>query len=187
MHKVKDMKKILLTILILTFFIHESFSCDCKDRMDLNIARITEYNNSEIIFLGEVISISDDQLSYRVSVIEVYKGDLKTNQIIEGKNHQFCAPFINYTGQWLLYGNIENGKLKVNICGLTRSLEFPEQNRYFRAPPPPPPPLYPEDSMKYKTILSESEKAEKEYQIIARKEINKEIELLRTKSAHKGS
>jgi hypothetical protein len=181
--KLKEMKIFLIT-LILTLFIHESFSCDCKDRKDLDSARIIEFNNSELVILGEVISISDDQLNYKVRVVEIFKGDLKTSQIIEAENHQYCVPFVYFTGKWLLYGSIQNGKFKVNICGLSRSLDFPEKNRYFRAPPPPPPPLYPRDSLKYKAILKESEGAEKEYKIRARKELNKEIELLRTKPAH---
>ena len=174
-------RTLIISILIFSFL--DLVSCDCRTKKELEVARQTEFDFSDIVILGEVYFVSSDHMEFKIKVIEVFKGEFVIGQIIEGENHQYCEPNASSVGQWLIYGHIENGKLKTNICGLSRSLEYPENNRYFRAIPPPPKPLYPKDSIKYKKALMNYEKIDKEYLNTAKEEINIEIEILRKKAS----
>ncbi len=176
------MTRTAITILfILT--IHNLYSCNCRTKKELDSARQLEYVNSEIIILGEVIFVSSDQNSFKIKVLESYKGELLAHQVIEGENHEYGFPNVYYTGHWFIYRYFENGTFKTNICGLSRSLKFPEKSRYFWALPPPPPPLYPKDSVQYNELLKKRELLVNEYDIRARKEVYNEIELLRKKAS----
>jgi hypothetical protein len=167
-----------LTLFVLIFFVLDIYSCDCKTKKKLDVARQTQFENAEIVILGDVFFISSDYMKFQIRILETFKGELKPDQIIEGENHLYCEPNANSIGQWLIYGYIENGKLKTIICGLSRSLKSPEDNRYFWAPPPPPSNLIDSTYLTKKYQKKEAKKITK-YKEIAKVEIQKEIELLR--------
>ena len=160
-------------------------SCDCYDTKKLDIARQIEYDNSDIVILGEVIYVSNDLQNFKIKVLENYKGKLVEDQIVEGENHLYCFPNANKKGLWLIYGRIENGKLKPNACGLSRSLNSPNDNRYFMTPPPRP--IHPDSiivvNAEEKAKLEEKYMKRKEkYKQMAIKELNVELKQLREKN-----
>ncbi len=83
-----------------------------------------EIENSECIFVGEITAVSDD-LTYEIVVIESLDGgDLQGNVYI-GQNWKYCSPYVEEKGTWLVYGGMENGFLKMNICGISRAFDKP--------------------------------------------------------------
>ena len=133
--KNQDVKKALLLILILSGFPFKAFSCECIIR-DLEKMQKESLRYSEFIFLGEVISSSNDG-RYKLRVIETFKGD-KDIKEIEGGLLTSCsfAPDKG-EGQWIVYGDIENGKIEISQCGLTRSYSNPHMVMTSTYPPPP--------------------------------------------------
>ncbi len=145
-----------------------------------------EYDNSGIVILGEVIYVSNDLQNFKIKVLENYKGKLVEDQIVEGENHLFCFPNANKKGLWLIYGHIENGKLKPNACGLSRSLDSPYDNRYFLTPPPRP--IHPDSIIdvtargkEYYEIEEKYKQRKEEYKQMAFRELDIELKQLREK------
>lgn len=123
--------KILFITLFLILVNYNTYSCNCKLEKLTNLQN-KEIENSECIFIGEVISIIDN--TYEIVVHESLDGNEKKGEVIIGKNHEFCSPNINSKGKWLIYGNIKNGFLETNICGISRSFEYPENNFHTSIP-----------------------------------------------------
>ena len=128
----------LSTYLILAWFI--SVSCICAPPALFEEAQKKELENSDHVFIANVYVISPDRKTITVEIKEVFKGDFKVGDKFDFPNNYTCEPFIEIKGDWILYGKIENGIFRVNICGVSRSLNFPEQSRYFFQIPSPPPP-----------------------------------------------
>lgn len=171
--------KFLLTTIFLVLVITESFGCDCGPVRKINEIRKTEFAVTELIFIGEIISISSDKKEIQIKVKEVFKGSISKTQLLIGQNNIYCEPYVENTGEWLIYGKIENGKLKINICGLSRSLEKPYENRYFRYIQIPPPQNATENEI-IKIDLINQESLEKN-NLKAFSELSMEIEWLKTK------
>lgn len=104
----------------------------------LEIAQSKEYNSSEVVFIGNIISVSEDLKYYNLTIVEVFKGNLTENDTIKGINYLSCEPIISQNGNWLLYGRFNSGLLNVNTCGLSRDINAPMRNRYFTIIPLPP-------------------------------------------------
>ena len=101
------------------------FACSCPVYKNLEIFQLGEFEQSECIFVGEVLEFNPEKKSYRIKVMESFKGT-ENELIFEGTYDQQCGPIINGLGKWIFYGNTDsNGVLKVNECGLTRSFENP--------------------------------------------------------------
>jgi hypothetical protein len=128
--------RIIYTISII-FLLHFqiSYACDCKSFETIKEKQDYEYENSNIIFIGEVLEINKVNHTFKVKIIELFKGTEKA-QIINGKFDIQCGPYINSGGKWLIYGNIIDKTLEVTPCGLTRSFINPKENPI--TPPPPP-------------------------------------------------
>ena len=104
-------------------------ACDCAPLKYKELFKY-EIENSKHIFLGEVLEIIND--TYKIKIIEVFKGEFITKKIIVGKNTTDCSFSINETGMWLIYATLESEMLKVNECGLSRPFKKP-----YVFPPPP--------------------------------------------------
>lgn len=171
--------KLLLSIFLFTLSFSTCIACDCNDFEKLNIAREKEYNYSDVIFIGEIIALSDDSSNFQIKVLELFKGDIIVSQTLVGINNSYCTPYINKTGKWLIYGNLQNGELRLNICGLSRSFETPYHNHHFIYIPEPPKQI---DSTYKSSVLRES-LAKKEQHSIERAfiELENELEMLRNK------
>lgn len=116
------MKHISLIILLLFYFSFEAFSCSCKIGGYKESQEI-DFELSDLVFLGEVITV--EETSYKFQLIEIFKGD-SNMKIIEGMLFTSCSMIPRKgEGQWLVYGNLTNGKLDISQCGVTRSYAKP--------------------------------------------------------------
>ena len=143
------------TIILFLFSIN-SFGCDCKQKT-LSEWQKYELENSDYIFVGEVIEVNDADLTFKVIVTEMLVGGDSIGHIYIGKNWEYCSPYIDKNGKWLVYGNMEGGFLRLTMCGISRSFSNPIVN-----PIPPPTQL---DEMKiadketeYKSLQAENRK-----------------------------
>ncbi|AOW19472.1 hypothetical protein [Urechidicola croceus] len=118
------MKKLLLFTFLLISQI-QIFACSCAPTI-ISTAQKEELENSECIFIGEVVKVSEDRNTFEIRVIESLDGGDEINNIYIGKNWKYCSPYISTTGKWIVYGNIEEGFLRLNMCGISRSFEHPE-------------------------------------------------------------
>ena len=111
---------------ILTFLMGFGlFACSCPVYKNLEIFQFGEFEQSECVFIGEVLEFNPEKMSFRIKVIDSFKGT-ENGLIYEGTYDQQCGPIINGLGKWIFYGHTDsNGVLNVNECGLTRSFENP--------------------------------------------------------------
>tara|TARA_B100001059_G_C17461442_1_gene392329 strand:+ start:142 stop:579 length:438 start_codon:yes stop_codon:yes gene_type:complete len=142
------------------------FACHCPKTKELKEKQITEYENSECVFIGEIINIDIEKRTFEIKVIESFKGS-EIGVIYNGNLNSSCGPRIRTKGKWLMYGNFYNSNtFTPNECGLSRSFKKPEFGHY--------------------KILKPKSYAEMEYWDfilkIAKKELDKEIQILRKKA-----
>ncbi len=117
------MKKLIWTIIVVVYFADTTFACDCVLKSLAQMQKL-EIESSECIFVGEITAVNDD-LTYEIVVIESLDGgDLQGNVYI-GQNWKYCSPYVEEKGMWLVYGGMENGFLKMNICGISRAFDKP--------------------------------------------------------------
>ncbi|WP_299248486.1 hypothetical protein [uncultured Lacinutrix sp.] len=128
------MKKYLVIIIILISL--KSFACDCVIKR-LSDWQKSELENSECIFIGEVIEVNDSDLTFKIKVTESLDGGDSIGNVYVAKNWKYCSPYVERKGKWIVYGNMEDGFLRLNMCGISRSFEYPIVNRI-----PPSPELY---------------------------------------------
>ena len=126
-------KRIILLILLIFFININSFACSCVPSK-LSIKQKQEIENSECVFIGEVININSENNTYEIIVKESIDGNESIGEIFIGKNHKYCTPNITKKGKWIIYGKIEGDFLVTNICGISRSFENPELNLYTQIP-----------------------------------------------------
>ena len=126
-------KTILLSFGILISF--KAFSCTCETKT-LSEWQKTELENSELIFIGEVFEINETDNSFKIRVNESLNDIDNSGKVYSGKNWNHCGPYVSEKGKWIIYGKIENGVLRLNMCGISRSFESPMVN-----PIPPSPDL----------------------------------------------
>lgn len=117
------MKKSIWTFTLLSILTQNIFACDCGFK-SLAELQTKEIEISECIFIGEIIEINSD-LTYKIRVIESLDGGDLQDNIYFGKNWKSCQPYVEEAGFWLVYGRMENGFLKMNICGLSRAFDKP--------------------------------------------------------------
>jgi hypothetical protein len=145
------MKKLILLFTCLSFIHNSSYSCQCPPPGKLSDKRINEINNSDFIIIGSVFSISNNYKDLNIEVIEVFKGNFVIGRKLTIINNIWCEPVVEETGKWLIYGNFTSAGLIINECGLSRSIEKPFKNSYFRHYHLPPPPPFPYDKAEYNT------------------------------------
>ncbi|PHQ28867.1 hypothetical protein [Leeuwenhoekiella nanhaiensis] len=119
------MKKYIAIILLLTSF--KGIACTCAIKK-LSELQKSEIENSECIFIGEVIEVNESDLTYKVKVTESLDGGDKVGTVYTGKNWKYCSPYISELGKWIIYGHMEGGFLRLNMCGISRSFENPIMN-----------------------------------------------------------
>ncbi|WP_411031826.1 hypothetical protein [Spongiimicrobium sp. 3-5] len=117
------MKKLIWTFILSSFFVQIGIACDCGFK-SLEELQNREMENSECIFIGEIIEVNND-LTYKIKVIESLDGGDLQDNIYIGKNWKSCQPYAEKTGTWLVYGRMENGFLQMNVCGLSRAFDKP--------------------------------------------------------------
>ena len=120
------MKKKTYILTFLAFLVcFGLFACSCPVYKNLQIFQFAEFDQSECVFIGEVLEFNLEEKSYRIKVLDSFKGT-ENGLIYEGIYDEQCGPIINELGKWIFYGRTDsNGILKINECGLTRSFDNP--------------------------------------------------------------
>ncbi|MFS4446775.1 hypothetical protein [Maribacter sp. 2307UL18-2] len=117
------MKKLLLTLTVFILFPKEIVACDCVYKSLVEYQE-REIKKSECIFIGKITEINDDS-TYKITVVESLDGGDLQGNVYLGLNLRYCEPYVDKVGTWLVYGRMEDGFLKMNICGISRSFENP--------------------------------------------------------------
>ena len=117
------MKKSTLTVILSLFLVQLISTCDCGFKSLLELQK-REIEISECIFIGKISELGDD-LTFKISVIESLDGGDMQDNIYIGQNWKYCQPYVQEKGTWLVYGVMENGFLKMNVCGLSRAFDKP--------------------------------------------------------------
>ena len=133
------MTKKTLKIVFLFFLISSKlFACNCKNSNNLKEVQNREFKYSEYIFIGEILEIDSKKYTFKVKVIENFKGN-NVGKVYSGKYDEVCGPIINEKGKWIIYAIKGSGNfIKINSCGITRSLKTPENNINATRQPKPP-------------------------------------------------
>ena len=122
----------IYSVLLALFFLPNGANiCTCAPNGNWRKATPKEYNIVEDVFIGDV-TIDEITSEYSIVVCEVFKGNLKSEQIIDGENLGYCGPFVNKNGEWVLFGKYSTN-FKVNDCGLSTNIAKPFG---MYAPPP---------------------------------------------------
>lgn len=158
------MTKILIFLLTINFIPIGMDNCTCARIENWRRATSQEFEYVDDVFIGDV-TINEKQTDYSIVVCEVFKGELKSGQIIKGVNIGSCEPFVAQNGKWVMFGKYST-EFKVNDCGLSSNIAEP----YGRFPPPPPPP--PDFKYDEKTVL-------KKWKAESKKMISEQIKILR--------
>lgn len=164
------LKKVL--ILIIIFISGQAYCCDCKDLGLLDSLRLFSFNNSELVFLGELIESDTSDYSYTFQIIEVFKGETKT-KLIKGKYFDSCSQFPLDKSKWIIYADYREAEyINISQCLASRSEINPICVGCYTLPPP----LSP-----YATQfeIAESNNKIKDLLDRAKNDWNIEIELLR--------
>jgi len=164
------MKHSILTFILISLLISfKSLACTCAKPISLKAIQDYEYENSEFVFIGEVIELNLNINYFKIRVIESFKGGDK-EAIYSGTYDEQCGPIIGRKGKWLIYANLNsNNILEVNECGLTRSLKNPEYNTVI--------------SGLIEKKLTASEKGNRNiFNINARKILESELKILKLKA-----
>jgi len=103
------------------------YPCDCVMKNLINPSHNVQtaaMKASECILVGKVTYVDRVNQIFKLRVIESLDGgDLQGNMYI-GKNWKYCFPYVQEKGTWLIYGFTEDGYLKINICGISRSFDM---------------------------------------------------------------
>ncbi|MDZ4716153.1 MAG: hypothetical protein SH819_11865 [Cytophagales bacterium] len=111
-------------------------ACDCKS-LTLQNQQDLGFKESPLIFIGDVIEFDSNAGTYKLQIVELFKGKSDAN-IIVGKYLTSCSGFPK-NGRWIIYaGTFENGILDFSSCGLSRSFHEPHFANAieYRLPPP---------------------------------------------------
>ncbi|PQB07308.1 hypothetical protein BST83_09175 [Polaribacter filamentus] len=119
--------KLNILLLIITLISTKAIACNCSIPKSLKAVQDYEFENSECIFIGEVLKIDSEKNTFEIRVVESFNGD-EIGKIYSGIYDNQCGPTIDGKGKWLIYANSYENKIEINTCGLTRSFEYPESN-----------------------------------------------------------
>ncbi|QCX39042.1 hypothetical protein FF125_16100 [Aureibaculum algae] len=123
------MKYKILILIILTLSIGiESYACNCGIPKSLELEQDYNYENSECIFVGEVLEVNKTENTFTIKVIESFNGNDNLN-VYKGTYDEQCGPIIDTKGKWLIYANLNSDNiLVVGSCGISRNFKNPEYN-----------------------------------------------------------
>ena len=119
--------KLNTLLLIITLISTKVIACNCSIPKSLKAVQDYEFENSECIFIGEVLKIDSEKNTFEIRVVESFNGD-EIGKIYSGIYDNQCGPIIDGKGKWLIYANSYENKIEINTCGLSRSFEYPESN-----------------------------------------------------------
>lgn len=117
------MKKTYYTLILVLLLSKLTYACSCNMKKLAEWQKI-EVENSECIFVGKITEVNKD-LTYKITVIESLDGGDSHGNVYIGQNWKTCYPYVEGKGTWLIYARMENGFLKMNMCGISRPFDKP--------------------------------------------------------------
>ena len=172
------MINLFLKLIIIVNFLESSIFCTCATPKSLEAQQEHNFSISDVVFIGEVIKINQEKNTFKVEVIESFKG-INSNQIYDGSFDPFCHPYINEKGKWMIYGFInEDCIVEIISCGISRSFKHPENNIMVL----PPPPIPTDEKLNQNEQKIERSNYKKRIQNIAQKDLTTEINKLRSET-----
>jgi hypothetical protein len=128
-----------LFLLVVFFWVNQSFSCDCKQlERETMIHKGLEY--SDIVFYGKLVKSDTISETFTFKIIELFKGK-NNSRYINGnaKNDNNCSIFPIRKGLWIVYANFKkDNTIGISMCSPTIGLD--SYGGAFYPPPPPPNP-----------------------------------------------
>lgn len=126
----------LLTLTMKNFFLSlflfllGNISFACEYEINQNTPRVfdsIEYNGSDLVFLGELITKDTVNGTYSFKVKELFKGNLNNkDSIIYGVAYTSCSGFPHEYGKWIVYTDFaKDGMTDFYEWSRSRSLERP--------------------------------------------------------------
>ncbi|MGY5851389.1 hypothetical protein [Salegentibacter sp. F14] len=91
----------LVQIVLLVLPIYVSFACTCPPGR-LSDLQKEEIQNSDFIFIGEVLEINFPRNTYKIKVLESLNHRENKGIIYTGKNWESCGPLVESKGKWLI-------------------------------------------------------------------------------------
>ena len=117
------MKKAYCILILVLLVSKVIYACSCNMKKLEEWQKI-EVENSECIFVGKITEVNKN-LTYKITVIESLDGGDSQGNIYIGQNWKTCYPYVETNGTWLVYARMEDGFLKMNICGISRPFDKP--------------------------------------------------------------
>lgn len=126
----------LILIFLLSLLTQKS-QCDCEQYTTLVQAQKASYEENNIIFIGQLVSLGDSSNTYSFKVNEILKGNYYKD-ILEGISQNDCSyRFIESQGFWIVYGNLNSSnKVEISVCSLTRNFYQPYVLKNINPAPP---------------------------------------------------
>jgi len=120
------MRKVILIILLIG--IQHSFACKCKQPNfktidDVTIKELSDLSreNSDVIFLANLINTDLLKKTYTLEIKEIYKGTLNT-KTVKGVITSSCSALIKKKGVWIVYARLlDSGNIDISSCSATRN------------------------------------------------------------------
>lgn len=174
---ISKIRTIFSTIILLISL--DTFSCDCEPySIQVQSTSVIEY--TDLIFIGELIDQNEQDRTYKLKVINQYKGPGKefytgtdiisandTSMVISG-----CSWWSFKIGEkYLIYASFSNNKpgmIFIHQCSLTRSITQPHHHFSYDS-------NIELEMYKFEVDNSEENMLEEELSEIARRELEQEI------------
>ncbi len=174
------MKIIFIIISIISF--NPLYACNCGKLLDLKASQERAITRSDKIIIGDVISSDKATGVFSIKVIEVLKGKVTSDTLINTMMITDCA-VTPEVGRWLFYFDIKFG-YNFHICGMSRSFGHPEKvyvRSYLSALEEPTKKV--KDRIYRENYVSKVEhyKELEAIKISAQKDLQEEIQMLRTR------
>ncbi len=114
-----------LFLLIIFFWVNQSFSCDCPPHERETMVS-KGLKDAEIVFYGELIKIDTISKTYSFRIIELFKGDYKPS-IINGKfTDGSCEIFPLKKDLYVVYtGFNKDNTISISYCLPSQTIEIP--------------------------------------------------------------
>jgi hypothetical protein len=135
------MKKATLVLLISSTFIlflpSLAYGCGCglqpnQTPEQAKAAFLKEFNNAAMVFSGEVVEVNLFEAKFKVEMIWKGEGKDEITMWLMGKNNKgeyvmtSCDFPFRMGGKYLVYGYLEEGKLRTSVCSRTVSMMYAE-------------------------------------------------------------
>ncbi len=114
-----------LFLLIIFFWVNQSFSCDCPPHERETMVS-KGLKDAEIVFYGELIKIDTISRTYSFRIIELFKGNYNSS-ILNGKElNNNCEIFPFKKDLWIVYAGFnKDNTISISYCLPSQTIEIP--------------------------------------------------------------